>query len=39
MKGANNKRISGMPGNKKYLDKLVEHAEKKYNIDEKYKAD
>ena len=39
MKGANNKRVSGLPGSKKYIEKLAEHAEKKYNVDEKYKVD
>ena len=39
MRGANNKRISGVPGNKKYIEKLAEHAEKKYNVDKKYKID
>ena len=37
MKGANNTRISGAPGKKKYLEQLADVAEKKYKIDEKYK--
>jgi len=39
IKGANNKRISGVPGKKKYIEKLADEAAKTYGIDDKYKQD
>ena len=39
MNGANNTKVSGVPGKKKYIEQLADEANKRYKIDEKYKID